>query len=127
MQSLKDKGSTLTHTSRGREDMYPNVTEGLTAMDVVSKSLAEYADGMAMAIVPALSEIATKAVTNTPHLFAPTDLKELGQAAGLVWKLSGRDKPQSEVNISLWGGSSVDAEVDVTPKELAECDDEMLG
>lgn len=127
LQALKDKGSTLTHTSRGREYMSPNVTEGLTAMDVVSKSLSEYADGMAMAIVPALSEIATKAVTSTPGLFTPTDLKELSQAASLVWKLSGRDKPQSEVNISLWSGARGEEERDVTPKAGQDCDDEMLG
>lgn len=126
MQSLKDKGSPLVQSSHGTENVSPNVTDSPKALEVVSKSLGEYADGMAMALVPALSSLATDAVTKNPALFAPSDLKELGQAASLVWKLAGKDKPETQVNLSLWSSQSVQPERDVTPQTAGEVDDELL-
>lgn len=125
LQALKDKGSPLVQSSHGVEGVSPNVTDTPKALDVVSKSLGEYADGMAMALVPALSTLATDAVTKNPTLFAPTDLKELGQAASLVWKLSGRDKPDTQVNLSLW--SQPVQERDVSPKQEQSVDLEGIG
>jgi hypothetical protein len=126
MQALKDKGSPLIQSMHGAEEVSPDVTGSPKALDLVSKSLGEYADGMALALVPTLSSLAENAVTKNPALFAPTDLKELGQSVSLVWKLTGRDKPQTEVNVSLWSTQQPQSERDVTPSHADDVMDSML-
>jgi hypothetical protein len=127
MQALKDKGSPLIQSLHGAEELSPDVTGSPKALDLVSKSLGEYADGMALALVPKLSSLAEGVVTKNPALFAPADLKELGQSVALVWKLTGRDKPQTEVNVSLWSTQLSQTERDVTPSHAEDVTDELLG
>jgi hypothetical protein len=126
VQALNSKERETVPILHGAEQVTHPVTETPKAAEVVAQNLGECADAMAMALVPALSTLAVNAVTKSPQMFSPSDLKELTQAASLVWKLTGRDKPTAEVNLSLWTTQTPQPERDVTPSSVESVSDEWL-
>lgn len=89
------------------------------AVELVAETLGDSYDKMAARVVPALADNVIKALESTPHRFIPQNLKELGMAANVVSKLSGKDRPQVAIAISPWGAVNAQEReiIDILPDE----------
>ncbi len=126
-RALKNKDKNSVQSSHGAESVAHPATSIPKAVDVVVQSLDEQVNEFVGVVVPALLKQGRESVTRSPESFGAKDNGDLSKLISNVWKLTGRDKPTAEVNLSLWTTQTTQPERDVTPSSASDVEDEMLG
>jgi hypothetical protein len=124
-QALQNKAKAAVVKGDGAETI---VTEGHstpTALGLVGKSLAEMAELYPLEASKYLYSKLQETVTND-LLPAPSSWKEANTADQMLRRNLGLDKPQTEVNVSLWSTQQPQSERDVTPSHADDVMDSML-
>ena len=110
--------------------------EGPESREIVTSLMNAQVDNLATVLVDKITRATTKAVEDT-NIVTPSDLTEVSKAVGILWKLTGRDKPQPvQVHLGVWHGG--DAKVSVNDlcdgdcvsaeaDSSALCDEDMAG
>lgn len=129
-QALKDGRSTLLHSNQaigeGKESGSHPVTSPSSALELIGKTKEELGELNRMVLLSKLSPVLQKAVTDSPGNFTPQDIKELVSLGTFLHKMADLDKPETQVNLSLWSSQSVQPERDVTPQTAGEVEDDLL-
>jgi hypothetical protein len=125
-QALQNKGKTSVVKGDGAETIVTEGQSSPTALNLVSRTLAEMAELYPLEASKYLYAKLQETVTND-LLPAPSSWKEANTADQMLRRNLGLDKPQTEVNVSLWSTQLSQTERDVTPLHAEDVTDELLG
>jgi hypothetical protein len=125
-EALQNKEQASVQSSHGAEVLSQDVQSKPSAAEVIAKSKEEYGESNRMVLLSKLSPILQSAVTENPANFSPQDIKELVSLGSFLHKMADLDKPQTEVNVSLWSTQQPQSERDVTPSHADDVMDSML-
>lgn len=125
-EALQSKEQASVQSSHGAEGVSQVVQTTPSAAEVIVKSKEEYGENNRMVLLSKLSPVLQKAVTDSPGNFTPQDIKELVSLGTFLHKMADLDKPETQVNLSLWSSQSVQPERDVTPSSAGDVEDELL-
>lgn len=120
-QALREARSTLMEA----EDLKEASSQVVPAAEIIGKSIAEMGEVYPLIasryVLSKLEETVTKDL-----LPAPDSWKAMAVADSILRKNLGLDKPETQVNLSLWSSQSVHPERDVTPSSAGDVEDELL-
>lgn len=124
-RALQEARSTLADTLKPKEGEDKASSQVTTAAEMIGRSIAEMGEVYPLIasryVLSKLEETVTKDL-----LPAPDTWKAMAVADSILRKNLGLDKPETQVNLSLWSSQSVQPERDVTPSSAVDVDDELL-
>lgn len=124
-QALRNKEKEDVQSSHGAETIVTHGHSTPKAGEVIGKTIAEMGEVYPLLasryVLSKLEETVTKDL-----LPAPDSWKAMAVADSILRKNLGLDKPETQVNLSLWSSQSIQTERDVTPSSALDVEDDLL-